>query len=448
MSKKNTTKSPTYITTSKSTTYIKTSGPKTQTLKNLRKSSTSSVFTNEEYFKIIHELLRAKLLHVAPNFYSNYCRKLLEKILKEGKKMIKTASPGKFKTLKGQPSLPKYPKRLALIRDAVLSDKSPQELYDWWSQKIDAYGMSAQYWHFTWPEIECGFYNQLTHLSNSFNKYPPHDNVEGQHELQALTEYLKLVEEILQTTISGEEKPNYMLMMDAQIAYIRLTQIRHTGSDECQSIKYLEDLINSIKDKPILLLPQSIFGNVNDFIKFYGIPVVPFLSVYKVVHNGIFYDPCSQIRHDLQFHSDKYIQTDLLKLDYTSPDEIKSEFLKRTNIINDILSMKQLIDDSKNVTGHKSHLHKVTLAQILFEDLHEEIFESYKEIIIRQNNLKLRTKWYDKIIQMYELITKNKNNYIKHTNDSRDNEDIDFKRFLYEEYILQLGNLINNTHLK
>jgi len=432
MSKKYTTKYPTYITTSKSPTYFTPSGSKKQTLKNL-KSSESSLFPNEEYFKIIHELLRAKLLHVAPNFYSNYCRKLLEKILKEGKKMIKTASPGKFKTLKGQPSLPKYPKRLALIRDAVLSDKSPQELYDWWSQKIDAYGMSAQDWHFTWPEIECGFYNQLTHLSNSFNKYPPHDNVEGQHELQALTEYLKLVEEILQTTISGEEKPNYMLMMDAQIAYIRLTQIRHTGSDECEYMDYFKDVLDKTINKPIILWPLSINPTEANFAKFYGIPIVPFLSVYKLVHLREYLKPCNQLEHDIKFHSNDYITLDLLS--YSNEDELKKEFLKRTHIIEAIINSSD-IEDPRYTIRPDLYSPKIKLIDIFFDDVHESKFRYYKNIVFKQ---KKNINWPEQIgINSSILIDKRKT---RDLSQQKTYSLLEADHLLYDEYILRVSQL-------
>ena len=367
------------------------------------------------------------LENTAPIFFSAYKDKFGQKI-KQDKKVIKLASHGKSKTLKGQKALPKKATKLAILRDDYLSDKTPQELYDWWSNKLDKYGMAAADWHMTWPEIEFGFYNQITHLSNSFNKYPPHDGVEGHNELLALEEYLKLVELIIQTTKRGNEAPNYMLIMDAQIAYIKLTQLRHYGLKDCNAIPYFENLIKSTKDKPIILLPQSIFGNIKNFIKFYSIPVIPFLSVYKIIHNGIISEPCSQIRHDLQFHSDKYIQTDLLTLDYATT-LIKDEFQKRTQIID------KIINDTTLING-------ANLSQIFFDDVHEDKFMLYKQIITQQNQITLKLRWYQELEQMYELFITKPGNYLNtnlltaRNKDSLGNED------LYEKYILKFGVML------
>ena len=412
--------------------------------------STTRLDCGEHIFCIIHELLRAKLREAAPLFYRHYRRKLLDKVIKERRKMTKPASPGKSRTLKGQPAIPKYHKRLALIRDAYLSDKSPIKMYDWWSQKLDDYGIASENWHFTWPEIECGFYNQITHLSNSFNKYPPLEDEEGAREQELLTEYLSLVEQIVRSCQDPSPDPipipNYMLMMSAQMAYVRLTQMRHTGNPDCEALGYFAEILEKTKDKPIILLPQSIFGNTNDFIKFYGIPVVPFLSVYKIVHSGIISDPCSQIRHDLQFHSNKYIQQDLLNLDYSTPSKVKQEFMWRQQIISKMLTHPRLYNP-RHTTAPKTQPETISLAQLFFEDIHDEEFKYYKEIIARQNNLILPNIWADELLMMARTIKSNPDKYINQSMTSmRDREDIEYFKEIYEAYILAMNDIISHTN--
>jgi hypothetical protein len=411
-------------------------------------NNTSRLDRGEHHFRIIHELLRAKLRESALIFYRHYRRKLLDKVLKEGKKITKMASPGKSRTLKGQPAIPKYPTRLALIKDDYLSSKSPMELFDWWSRKLDDYGMAAENWHFTWQEIECGFYNQLTHLSNSFNKYPPLEGEDGAREQELLVEYLSLVEQIIQTCQAQNPgtTPNYMLIIDAQVAYVRLTQMRHTGNPDCAVLGYFTEILEKTKDKPIILLPQSIFGNTNDFIKFYGIPVVPFLSVYKLVHSGVISDPCSQIRHDLQFHSDKHIQQDLLTLDYSTSDEAKKEFKYRSNIINVLLGMPKIYNP-RYTPKSETQPQKISLAQLFFEDIHEEEFKYYKDILILQNGIELSQHWPYELKQMYELITNNPAGYINQSAvKDRDREDAEYFKDIYESYILAMGEIISNIN--
>jgi len=396
--------------------------------------SVSRLDRGEHHFKIIHELLRAKLRETAPIFYRHYRQKLLDKILKDGRKIIKPASPGKSRTLKGHNAIPKYPTRLALIRDDYLSKKSPQELFEWWSRKLDDYGMAAENWHFTWPEIECGFYNQLTHLSNSFNKYPPLEEYEGDIEMELLTEYLNLVEQIVLSCQQEEKQPNYILIMDAQMAYVRLTQMRHTGKESCDALGYFSEILEKTKSKPIILLPQSIFGKIEDFIKFYAIPVVPFLSVFKEVH-GRGSTPCVQINHDIKFHSDKYVNFDLLTQDYTKLDDIKQEFNRRKQIINAII-LNNGNDNSKT-----------SLINMFFDDIHERIYNSYIYDIFKcsgpsdlEEKLNKIYMWPKYLIKTAALLNKGPIKYVFSNEETGLNTAIQF-----EKYIHTVASIINNT---
>ena len=328
------------------------------------------------------ELLKTRLQEMAPELNKRYHAKLHTKIT-EKPGMLKPASPGKNKTLKGTNSISKSSKRVSLIRGVLLTDKSPRDLYDWWSAKLDTYGMSANNWHFTWPEIETEYYNQLTHLRNSFDKYPQLDDADGMIEQQALDEYLGLVEEIIKTCDDGvpNPNPNYMLIMHAQIAYIRLVQIRHTGKPEClytnkagittDYLEYFTEIIDRTKDKPIILLPMSIMPKVQDFIKLYGAPIIPFINVFKLVEEGNErLTPCRQIEHDVYFHSDKYINQDLLNLDYTSPESIKTEMRRRMLIINAILSLGK-IENPRHKYNTAKFPRTVDLFLVFYDDIHE-----------------------------------------------------------------------------
>ena len=393
--------------------------------------STTRLDRGEHHFRIIHELLRAKLREAAPIFYRHYRRKLLDKIIKERKSMTKLASPGTFRTLKGLLAMPKYPTRLALIRDAYLSDKSPTELYDWWSGKLDDYGMAAENWHFTWPEIECGFYNQITHLSNSFNKYPPLEDEEGAREQELLTKYLSLVEQIVQSCQQkSDEQPNYMLMMDAQMAYVRITQMRHTGKDDCAYLDYFKDVLEKTKQKPIILWAISTNPSEANFAKYYSVPLLPFLSVYKLVHSYEHLAPCNQIEHDIKFHSQNYINSDLLN--YSTISDFKKEFLRRTLIIEAIISETNYLPNSRHIRNLDLYPLK-KLIDVFFDDIHEGIY-SYEKT--RYFNSYANLNWPEQIEKI--------------ASDIVDKYDRPGKYFempeLYKRYVLRVSSLIHKIH--
>ena len=394
-------------------------------------SSTTRLDRGEHNFRIIHELLRAKLREAAPIFYRHYRRKLLDKVIKEGKSMTKPASPGKFRTLKGQPAIPKYHKRLALIRDAYLSDKSPTELYDWWSQKLDDYGMAAEKWHFTWPEIECGFYNQVTHLSNSYNKYPPLEDEDGAREQELLTEYLSLVEQIVrncQSRTEDECPPNYMLMMDAQMAYVRLTQLRNTGKEECEYLDYFKDVLEKTKQKPIILWAISTNPTEANFAKYYSVPLLPFLSVYKLVHLEEYLAPCDQIEHDIQFHSKDYINLDLLN--YSTISDFKKEFWRRTLIIDAIISANY-IPDPRHIDRPDLYQPEIKLIDIFFNDIHD-----FKYVY---GDAKLN--WPEQIVKLASDILDKQKETGKALNIVMKRTQGEYK--LYETYLRRAAELIN-----
>ena len=394
--------------------------------------STTRLNSGEHHFKIIHELLRAKLREAAPVFYRHYRRKLLDKVINEGKSMTKPASPGKFRTLKGQPAMPKYPTRLALIRDAYLSDKSPIKMYDWWSQKLDDYGMAAENWHFTWPEIECGFYNQITHLSNSFNKYPPLEDEEGAREQELLTEYLSLVEQIVQSCQQkSDEQPNYMLMMDAQMAYVRITQMRHTGKDDCAYLDYFKDVLEKTKQKPIILWAISTNPSEANFAKYYSVPLIPFLSVYKLVHSYEHLAPCNQIEHDIKSHSKNYINLDLLN--YSTISDFKKEFLRRTLIIEAIISETNYLPNSRHIDRPDLYQPEIKLIDVFFDDIHEGKYFDVKTIYF---NSYANLNWPEQIEKIASNIF--------------DRYDRPGKYFempeLYKRYVLRVSSLIHEIH--
>lgn len=364
---------------------------------------TTRLNRGEHHFRIIHELLRAKLRELAPEFYRHYRQKLLDKVIKEGKKMTKPASPGKNKTQKGKNAIPKYGKALRLIKDDYIQGKSVDELYDWWAGKMRTYGMSSENWHFIWDEICIPLYNQVSHLSNSYNLYPPLEGDElSREENRLLDLYFYQLEEIFLKSITDDE-PNYLLVLESHITYTELYELRMTMdiSKKCEYTEYFRKMISRTKNKPIILLPVSTQISQSEFIKFYATPIVQFINVFAIAHK-IRWSPCLHIFHDIQNHNNEYLNSLILQINNSfNIEDILGKFLKNKSIINDIYKTKIMIkyfseESYKTIIENK-------LSESFFKFIHELYFQLVNpslEMDLEKKNL----NWYVKIIIHYNSI--------------------------------------------
>lgn len=359
---------------------------------------TTRLNRGEHHFRIIHELLRAKLRELAPEFYRHYRQKLLDKVIKEGKKMTKPASPGKNKTQKSKNAIPKYGKALRLIKDDYIQGKSVDELYDWWAGKMKTYGMASEGWHFTWPEICIPLYNQVTHLSNSYNLYPPLEGDDlSREENRLLDLYFYQLEEIYLKSIIDDE-PNYLLLLESHITYTELYELRMTRdiTKKCEYTEYFRKMISKTKDKPIILLPVSTQISQSEFIKFYATPIVQFINVFAIAHDTR-HTPCMHIFHDIEIHNDDYLNSLILQMNtYISINDVLIEFSKLQKIIKEIYTNKDKIQFK-----YMHNINTITLDDVFFKFTHEK----YLDVV----NWKIQKKtinilWYKKFIIHYNSI--------------------------------------------
>lgn len=386
------------------------------TPKTLKKPS--SRYVPDIFELTIPDNLLDALTRTAPNFFSAYKAKFVGKIIQK-RKVVGLASPGKNKTLKGDKAMPKKQRKLTKLREEFWlgptksEGRTPQFYYDWWCEKIEKYGIESQNWNFSWDEICINLFNQLTHLSNSYNKYPILEELEDL-ELAKLTEWLKSLEELYISTRPSQNMPmpNYILLMKSFNTYAELYELRKYQKSKCLYTEYFFDILDKIKTTPIILLPLSNQPSLDTTCAMYGVPIIQFESVFNFVHDMRF-TPCYQIYHDIYFHSKFYIES-LLKLNYSELEFIYNEFQIRTFIISEIISNK--------------------LSKIFFDDIHES-----NKIL----SYKLVKKYDISWIQKY-LISKQKLDEYKIRNKTEFDE-LYSQDKEYIDYVYQVAEIIERV---
>jgi hypothetical protein len=208
---------------------------------------------------------------------------------------------------------------------------SPEEMYNWWF-KLRNSGISK----FEWEIMDAVFFlfiNQISRICNSYIKYGI--KKDNRDEIFQLQKYFTLLDEFYRT------KGKYVLLLSTHFAFCEWFNIRLSyepeytlyveNNNKNHNIIHLfnkkrNNKIIQVKKKSIinkntikivklpiiklfnkndysLILFTSYFQSPTYFVNLYSIPVITSLGVPHKSHNGVFYSPFSQIKHDILIHS-------------------------------------------------------------------------------------------------------------------------------------------------
>ena len=208
---------------------------------------------------------------------------------------------------------------------------SPEEMYNWWLSLRES-GIPKLEWKIL-NAVFFLFINQISCICNSYIRYGIKKY--NRDEFLLLQQYFKLLDDFYRTNgkyelllnthfafgewfnIRLSYEPEYTLYVENNnknhnIIHLfnkkrnnKIIQVKKNSIINKNTIKIVKLPITKLfnKNDYSLILFTSYFQSPTYFVNLYSIPVITAVGVPHKSHNGIFYSPFSQIKHDILIHS-------------------------------------------------------------------------------------------------------------------------------------------------